>query len=66
MFNRWISACRIVAKKVMRDNLALRRKLAGELLKTIRNIERQTFSEEAFEEGSHTISSEPYFHETSY
>lgn len=64
--NRWRSACRIVAKKVVRDNLALRRKLVGELLKTVRNIDQQTFSEEAFEEGSHTISSEPYFRETSY
>ena len=31
MSNRWRSACRIVAKKVVRDNLALRRKLVGEL-----------------------------------
>ena len=64
--NRWRSACRIVAKKAVRDNLALRRKLVGELLKTIRNIDQQTFSEKVFEEGSHTISSEPYFRETSY
>ena len=33
--NRWRSACRIVAKKVVRDNLALRRKLVGELLKIV-------------------------------
>ena len=66
MSNRWRSACRIVAKKVVRDNLALRRKLVGELLKIIRNIDQQTFREEAFEEGLHTISSEPYFRETSY
>ena len=64
--NRWRSACRIVAKKVVRDNLALRRKLVGELLKIVRSISQQTFSEEAFEEGSHTLSSEPYFRETSY
>ena len=36
--NRWRSACRIVAKKVVQDNLALRRKLVGELLKTVRLI----------------------------
>ena len=64
--NRWRSACRIVTKKVVRDNLALRRKLVGELLKIVRSISQQTFSEEAFEEGSHTLSSEPYFSETSY
>ena len=33
--NRWRSACRIVAKKIVRDNLALRRKLVGELLKIV-------------------------------
>ena len=64
--NRWRSAYRIVAKKVVRDNLALRRKLVGELLKVVRSISQQTFSEEAFEEGSHTLSSETYFCETSY
>ena len=65
MSNRWRSACRIVAKKVVRDNLALRRKSVGELLKTVRLIGQQTFSEEAFEEGLHTVSSEPYFRDTS-
>ena len=64
--NRWRSACRIVAKKVVRDNLALRRKLVGELLKIVRSISQQTFNEEAFEEGSHTLSSGTYFCETSY
>ena len=38
----------------------------GELLKAVRSISQQTFSEEAFEEGSHTLSSEPYFRDTSY
>ena len=47
--NRWRSACCIVAKKVVQDNLALRTKLVGELLKTVRSIGQQTFSEEAFE-----------------
>ena len=64
--NRWRSACRIVAKKIVRDNLALRRKFVGQLLRTVRLISQQTFSEETFEEGLHTVSSEPYFHDTSY
>ena len=38
----------------------------GELLRTVRLIGQQTFSEEAFEEGLHTVSSEPYFRDTSY
>ena len=64
--NRWKSACCIVAKKVVQDRLVLRRKLVGELLKTVRSISQQTFSEEAFEEGLHTLSSEPYFRDISY
>jgi len=40
--------------------------LVGELLKTVRCISQQTFGEEVFEEGSHTILSKPYFCETSY
>ena len=64
--NRWRSACRIVAKKIVRDNLALRRKFVGQLLRTVRLISQQTFSEETFEEGLHTVSSEPYFRDTSY
>ena len=61
---QWPTDGHIVAKKVMRDNLALRRKLVGELLITVRLIGQQKFSEEAFEEGLHTVSSEPYFHDT--
>ena len=63
---RWKPACRIVAKKIVRNSLALRRKLVGELLKVVRSVGQHTFSEEMFEEGSHTVSSEPYFWETSY
>ena len=61
---RWKPACRIVAKKIVRNSLALRRKLVGELLKVVRSVGQHTFSEEMFEEGSHTVSSEPYFWET--
>ena len=46
--------------------VANRWRSVGELLKTVRLIGQQTFSEEAFEEGLHTVSSEPYFHDTSY
>ena len=59
-------AFRIVAKKIVRHSLEFRRKLVGELLKVVKSINQHTFSEEAFEESSHTISSEPYFRETSY
>ena len=56
----------MVAKNAMCNNVALRRKLVGELLKTVQSISQQTFSKETFEEGSHTLSSEPYFRDTSY
>ena len=51
---------------MVRDNLALRKKSVGEFLRTIRTISQQSFSEDTFEDGSHSISSEPYFHDTSY
>ena len=63
---RWKAACRIVGKKVVRDNLTLRRKSVGKFLNTIRNISQQSFSVDAFEDGSHSVSSEPYFRDTSY
>ena len=63
---RWNTACRIVAKRLVRDNLALRKKLVGELLKTIRGISQQSITNDSFEEGSHTVSSEPYYHKTLY
>ena len=52
--------------KLVNGNLALRKKSVGELLKTIRSINQQSISDDTFEEGSHTISSEPYFHDTAY
>ena len=63
---RWKAACRIVAKKIVSDNLALRKTLVGQLLKTIRTVGQQSFSDDVFEEGSHTVSSEPFFRDTSY
>ena len=65
-FKQWKAACHIVAKKLVNGNLALRRKLVGELLKTIRTISQQSLSDDIFEEGSHTVSSEPYFHDAAY
>ena len=35
-------------------------------MKTIRTINQQSLSDDTFEEGSHTVSSEPYFHDTAY
>ena len=63
---KWKAACRIVSKKLVRDNLALRRKSVGEFLNAIRMIAQQSFGVDTFEEGSHSVSSEPYFRETSY
>ena len=57
---RWKPACHNVAKKIVQRSLELRTKLVGELLKVVRSISQHTFSEETFEEGSHTVSSEPY------
>ena len=51
---------------MVHDNLALRKKCVGEFLKTIRTISQQSFGVDAFEDGSHSVSSEPYFHDTSY
>ena len=50
----------------MYNNLALRKKLVGELLKTIRSIAQQAISSDTFEDGLHTVSSEPYYAEIAY
>ena len=50
----------------MYNNLALRKKLVGELLKTIRSIDQQAISNDTFENGLHTVSSEPYYAEMAY
>ena len=50
----------------MYNNLALRKKLVGELLKTIRSIAQQAISNDTFEDGLHTVSSEPYYAEMAY
>ena len=63
---KWKAACRIVGKKIVHDNLALRKKSVGEFLRTIRTISQQSFSVDTFEDGLHSVSSEPYFRDTSY
>ena len=45
---KWKAACRIVGKKMVRDNLALRKKSVGEFLHAIRIISQQSFSEDTF------------------
>ena len=56
---RWRTACRIISKKLVYDNIVVRRKFVGELLRTIRNIGQQSINDDSFEEGLHTVSSEP-------
>lgn len=63
---RWKTTCRIVAKRIVHDKLALRKKLVGGLLKTIRGINQQSLNDDVYKEGSHTVSSEPYFRDTPY
>ena len=63
---RWRTACRIISKKLVHDNIVVRRKSVSELLKTIRNIDQQSINDDSFEKGLHTVSSEPYYHDTSY
>ena len=40
--------------------------MVGEFLKIIRVVGKQSIDDDTFEEGSHTISSEPYVHDTAY
>ena len=63
---QWKAACRIVARKLVYKNLALRKQSVGDFLKTIRTISQQLIDDDTFDEGSHTVSSEPYFHDTGY
>ena len=62
----WKKACHVVSKKLVNRSLALRKQLVGELLKIIRVVGKQSIGDDTFEEDSHTISSEPYFHDTAY
>ena len=48
------------------DNLSLRKRSVGEFLNAIRMISQQSFSVDTFEDGLHSVYSEPYFRDTSY
>ena len=56
---QWKAACRIVAKKLVNKNLALRKQLVGNFLKTIRVISQQSIGDSTFDD-------ELYFHDTGY
>jgi len=40
--------------------------MVGEFLNTVRSIGQQCIDDDTFEEGSHTVPSEPYFQDTAY
>jgi len=63
---RWNTVCRLLAKKLVHENLSLRKKMVGEFMKSVRSISQQWIDDDTFEEGLHTVSSEPYFLDTSY
>ena len=58
--------CHLIAKKLVRNNIELRRKWVSELLNTIRAIGQQLINDDSFEGGSHVVSSELYYHDTAY
>ena len=60
------TAYRLVGKRLVYENLSVRKKAVGDLLKAIRNIREQPLDDSMFEQGSHTKSSEPFFTETAY
>jgi len=56
-----------MSKKMMHSALSVRKTHVGNLLKTLRKINAiEIASEDDFLQGSHTISSEPYFYDTGY
>jgi len=40
--------------------------MVKEFMKTVRSIGQQCINDDSFQEGLHTVSSEPYFFDTSY
>ena len=59
-------ACQLIGKRLVHDNLALRKQMVGEFLYTIRTIQQQSLDDSNFEHGVHTKSSEPYFADVAY
>lgn len=60
------ATCKLVAKRLVHENLSVRKKAVGELLKAIRNIREQPLDDSMFEQGLHSKSSEPFYAETAY
>ena len=60
------TAYKLVGKRLVHENLSIRKKAMDKLLKAIRKIREQPVDDSIFEQGSHTKSSEPFFAETAY
>ena len=60
------TAYKLVGKRLAHENLSIRKKAVGKLLKAIRKIREQPVDDSIFEQGSHTKSSEPFFAEIVY
>ena len=60
------TAYKLVGKRLVHENLSIRKKAVGKLLKAIRKIREQPVDDSIFEQGSHTKSSEPFFAEAAY
>ena len=60
------TAYKLVGKRLVHEDLSIRKKVVGKLLKAIRKIREQPVDDSIFEQGSHNESSEPFFAETAY
>jgi len=63
---RWNTVCHLLVRKLVHENLLLRKKMVGEFMKTVRSISQQCIDDDTLKDGLHTVSSEPYFLDTSY
>ena len=48
------TACRLISKRLVHDNLTLRKQMVGEFIQTIRSIQQQSVEDTTFEDGLHT------------
>ena len=60
------AACKLVAKRLVHENLSVRKTAVGKLVKAIRNIREQPLDDSMFEQGLHSKSSELFHAETTY
>ena len=60
------AACKLVDKRLVHENLSVRKTAVGKLLKAIRNIREQPLDDGMFEQGLHSKSSEPFYAKTAY